>query len=486
MAVAGALLVSLACVAPSRATTFILMSESDLATRSVAAVTGVVTDIEAAEDAATAGINTYVHIGPDDVVFGFLPAGPLVLREPGGRLRGRTEWVYGSPEYRVGEEVLVFLTQSADGTLRTTGMSMGKFSVELDHDGVVNAVRHLGEGAALWDLQRNELVADPAPESYDFEALVNRVRTAEPGVAKKKRVARAIKMVPSELSSAVVSEHQESFTYLSNPSRWFEPDTAQPIPYMIDPSGDVGVGAVNSRAAINDAFAAWTNVPTSDLTLVDGGDLPQDVTFAGCEGGNRLVFNDPFNEIVDPVGCSGVLAIGGFCASAETRTVNGTSFRRIRVGKITFNNGWSTCPGWNRCNLSEVATHELGHTLGFGHSNDFNATMYASAHFDGRCATLRADDLAAINFVYPSSGSPSPSPTKTPLPPTAAPTATSVPTRTATMTRTATATRTVAVAPSATATSPILPTTTPSQSLRHRVRGRIQYYSAAPRFRMSR
>jgi hypothetical protein len=47
------------------------------------------------------------------------------------------------------------------------------------------------------------------------------------------------------------------------------------------------------------------------------------------------------------------------------------------------------------------------------------------------------------------------------------------------MTRTATATRTVAVAPSATATSPILPTTTPSQSLRHRVRGRIQYYSAA-------
>jgi len=187
VAVVGALLVSLACVAPSRATTFILMSESDLATRSVAAVTGVVTDIEAAEDAATAGINTYVHIEPDDVVFGSLPAGPLVLREPGGRLRGRTEWVYGSPEYRVGEEVLVFLTQSADGTLRTTGMSMGKFSVELDDDGVVNAVRHLGEGAALWDLQRNELVADPAPESYDFEALVNRVRTAELGVAKERR-----------------------------------------------------------------------------------------------------------------------------------------------------------------------------------------------------------------------------------------------------------------------------------------------------------
>ena len=83
-----------------------------------------------------------------------------------------------------------------------------------------------------------------------------------------------------------------------------------------------------------------------------------------------------------------MLAIGGFCASSETRTVNGTSFRRIRVGKVTFNNGWSSCAGWNRCNLSEVATHEIGHTLGFGHATDFDATMYASAHFDGRCASL--------------------------------------------------------------------------------------------------
>jgi hypothetical protein len=84
-------------------TTFILMVESDLATRSVAAVTDVVTDIEAAsQDAATAAsIHTCTSSRTRSSCP--LPAGPLVLREPGGRLRGRTESGLRQPEYRVGE-----------------------------------------------------------------------------------------------------------------------------------------------------------------------------------------------------------------------------------------------------------------------------------------------------------------------------------------------------------------------------------------------
>src|SRR5262249_38924313 len=145
--VTGLVLVSLACAVPCRASTFVLMSERDLAARSVAAVTGWVTDIEATEDVATGGVNTYVHIEPDQIVFGSLPSGPVVLRETGGRVRGHSEWIFGSPEYNVGEEVLVFLTQNADGTLRTTGLSMGKFTIEADSKGVLTALRRLGEGA---------------------------------------------------------------------------------------------------------------------------------------------------------------------------------------------------------------------------------------------------------------------------------------------------------------------------------------------------
>src|SRR5215467_37854 len=214
--VTGLVLAILACARPSRATTFILMSERDLAARSIAAVTGWVTDIEAAADPATGGVNTYVHLEPDEIVFGALPPGPVVLRERGGQLRGGGEWIFGSPEYRVGEEVLVFLSQNADGTLRTTGMSMGKFSITLDARGALAAVRRLGEGAALWDLKRARLTADPGPETYDLGGLLDSVRAAAPALsARRQATQRLVETVPPELTRVGASEHQEAFTYLS-------------------------------------------------------------------------------------------------------------------------------------------------------------------------------------------------------------------------------------------------------------------------------
>jgi hypothetical protein len=57
-----------------------------------------------------------------------------------------------------------------------------------------------------------------------------------------------------------------------------------------------------------------------------------------------------------------------------------------------------------------VLTHEFGHTLGLGHSSENpaepnailrSATMYYAAHFDGRGATLRNDDIAGVQALYP-------------------------------------------------------------------------------------
>ncbi len=454
-------------VAVSRASTFVIMSDSELAERSVAAVRGSVTAIESALDERTGGIHTYVHLSPQQIVFGDLPAGEIVLRETGGRLRGSSEWMYGNPEFRVGEDVLVFLSRADDGALTTTAMAMGKFSLRPNSNGSIAAVRSLGEGAAVWNPVTGTLNDAPGDEEYDLDTIRASLRDAAARFGSKDRPAgspRSVRLVPAELSQARVREAQASFTYLSSPSRWFEPDSGQAIPYIIDASGDVGLGASTSRAAINDAFAAWTSAPGSDLTISDTGTLDAPMAFAGCTGGNRIVFNDPFNEISDPSGCSGVLAVGGFCASSETTVVNGTSFRRIRVGKITFNNGWSQCSGWNRCNMAEDATHELGHTLGFGHSTDYSATMYGTAHFDGRCASLRTDDLNALTFVYPSLVTRTPTPTFTPVPSSSTPTSTrtataTVPTATPTDTRTATE-----IVPTATATATV-PTPTPTATI---------------------
>ena len=172
----------------------------------------------------------------------------------------------------------------------------------------------------------------------------------------------------------------------------------------MDSTGDPQFGPAASRAVVDAALAAWTNVPGASLVIQDGG-LTTPSPFAGC-GTNRIVFNDPFNEITDPSSCGGILAMGGFCTSwgnpcdpPSSSVVNGTTFNRIVTGKVTVNNGWDGCAGWTPCNMAEVLTHEIGHTVGFGHSADSPATMAATAHFDGRCAGLKSDDIAAITFA---------------------------------------------------------------------------------------
>src|SRR5512145_2671001 len=106
--------------AAARATTVVPMRARELVASSIGAVRGRVTRIETADDPDRGAIHTYIWIEPAERIFGALPAGPLVLRELGGRVRGRAQWIFGSPEYRVGESVLVFLSRHADGSLHTT------------------------------------------------------------------------------------------------------------------------------------------------------------------------------------------------------------------------------------------------------------------------------------------------------------------------------------------------------------------------------
>jgi hypothetical protein len=395
-----ALVVLATLASPGRATTFVGMSERTLARSADAIVIATVERIESVTR-PDGPISTLVTLAVEEEVKGRVGR-VVTLRQPGGRVGDRSQWIFGSPRFARGERQLVFLSRHRDGTVRTTAFGLGQFALR----------PHPRTGVAMAERRLDAAVLGQRPVRR--VRLARLLRTiARATATQAPRVASPMVTAPAEpddpgLQRVVVDE----FTFLGpSPSgRWFEADGGQPVVYGVDPAGDTALGPEASFAAIDGALAAWTNVTGASISLQRGpAAAPERL---GCNGVSQIVFNDPFDEMPSPSGCSGILALGGYCASSTTGVVNGTSFVRITEGNITFNRGFGSCPFWNTANLAEVATHEIGHTIGIGHSSEADsappelkdATMYYRAHFDGRGAAVRADDIAALRFIYPGAG----------------------------------------------------------------------------------
>jgi subtilase family serine protease len=400
------LVMAVACPLSTEATVVGVLAERSLTDQAQVIVIGQVSNIVSHWDPQQNQILTDITMSLDEILKGAVTTPELTIRQLGGRVGDLESRVEGGPQFHLGERVLLFLTTRRDGTLRVAHLYLGKFSIVTDVlTGEALAHRETPVGVVV--------TAPPGPggppttdELHKLRDFRDRIRS----IVRSRPLSRLrggnTAPVLTPAAPVGTSEAQGFFTFLGTPSRWFEPDTGGAVIMLRNADGEPRAPSLGFDQ-IGAAFAAWSSVSGSSFRYQDGG------TTTGFghrrDGVNTVSFGDPLGQMDDPVNCGGVLAMGGyFSSSSQQRTVNGQTFNRIVEGDVVVNRGWDGCGFYDRfANLAEVLTHELGHVLGLGHSADADATMAARAHFDGRGATLRADDMAGLRFLYPgASGAP--------------------------------------------------------------------------------
>jgi putative Ig domain-containing protein/BACON domain-containing protein/matrixin/Ig-like domain-containing protein/S-layer family protein len=415
-------LVLLVCLLASSqsisATTAIVPPDDDLIVGARVIVRGKILSIESSFDEQQGRIFTYVKLKVQEVLKGQITERKIVIKELGGRVGDRISVVYGNPEFALGEQVLMYLDTWKDGSLRTYQMFLGKFSIVKDEKtGNEFAVRRTGD-------EHVEVL--PSHNGQQGAAITNRMEISAYIAMVKSRLAANVKpsrtfeqtyysnvptlaSPPGYVSDSRKGEVQPEFNLFNPPVRWFEPDTGQPVTYTLNPhpSTDPGIPAlVVDPVDIAAAANSWSTVPGCSLHISYAGTLDDCYTFTGTPGIN-VVSNNCDGRNSPTTGCAGILAWGGYSGAYYSPiTINGTVFQyRITQGFVSCN-PWAACNFSDHCSVQFIVTHEMGHSLGLGHSQYQQATMYAIAYYIARCAVIWSDDQDAIKFVYPGGGGP--------------------------------------------------------------------------------
>jgi hypothetical protein len=374
---------------PAAGTIYAAMDDDTLVGRAAVIVAGSVSKVSSHRRDGRIVTDTVLQV--TRVVKGAVELSTVTVTTPGGTVGDVSLVLPGVPTFRVGESVLAFLEHGSPRTLRPVALGLGVFRL-LSPATSDAAVR-----------------TEPFPETRtvgEFAAIVQ--AQADPGD-------RVVGGSTSEGDASgdgapVVDE----FTFLgSPPSRFFEPDRNVPVRYRLA-NFDPDLGQSVSTSVVDAALSAWTSVVDASIVLLRGSPTSPARSVAGgtCDGQSIIQFDDPFGEVSPLSSCSGVLAVGGFCTEG-TGIVGGKQYRRISEGDLVINNGLGDCI--QRKGFEEIMTHEIGHTIGLGHSSENpnepsqqlrDATMFFLAHFDGRGASLRADDVAGVSALYQSQADP--------------------------------------------------------------------------------
>lgn len=395
------------------ATSYVLVSDENLADQAHVIARAEVLDVGAST--ASGPITTDYRLLIHEVVKGDPPesssARPLIagssiiVRMLGGELAdGRGLFIWGVPRFEPGQRLFLFLGRSSDGSFHVLHLFQGAFR-EVEERGEILLRRSLEEALRL---------PSPDPSLDEPEA----VRHAE-GFATWLRDREQGFERPRDYLVEAPFEAELSYTLLGDVVnrrfRWFEFDTGGQIVWQRHQAGQTGL-ADGGAGVFAVAMKVWNDEPNTPVRYVDGGTTPSITGFAQLDGRNAILFSDLSNSIANSFSCSGggTVAVGGVSfVRTPTRPWRGRLFEPTLEAEIVINDGVDCYFNGRPDRAEEAYAHELGHTLGLGHSCGDSASpdcstlpeadealMRAALHNDRRGAQLNRDDRAGLRYLY--------------------------------------------------------------------------------------